>query len=141
MNSPYSVGSRTTLSRSTVFSRARRHATMSATVRMRRPCRRAKTFKSGRRAISPSAFMTSQMTATVRSPAMRIKSTAASVWPVRRNTPPSTACNGKMWPGRSKSPAPLRGSASVRTVRARSAALMPVVVPSRASTLTVKAVR
>src|SRR5918911_1031392 len=46
-----------------------------------------------------------------------------------------------MWPGRRKSPARVSGSASAVTVVARSSAETPVVVPSRASTDTVKAVR
>jgi hypothetical protein len=46
-----------------------------------------------------------------------------------------------MWPGWTKSPPVLLGSASRRIVRARSAALMPVVMPSAASTVTVKSVR
>src|SRR5437879_4622232 len=46
-----------------------------------------------------------------------------------------------MWPGRRKSSAPVSGSARAVTVRARSSADTPVVVPSRASTDTVNAVR
>src|SRR5438270_69549 len=46
-----------------------------------------------------------------------------------------------MWPGRRKSSALVSGSASAVTVRARSSADTPVVVPSRASTDTVNAVR
>ena len=45
-----------------------------------------------------------------------------------------------MWPGRLKSPGAAAGSASARSVAARSAALMPVEVPCRRSTVTVKAV-
>ena len=45
-----------------------------------------------------------------------------------------------MCPGRARSSGPVAGSTSARTVAARSAALMPVETPRRASTLTVKAV-
>lgn len=45
-----------------------------------------------------------------------------------------------MWPGLRKSAGWVAGSASIRSVRARSAAEMPVLMPSRASTVTVKAV-
>ena len=41
-----------------------------------------------------------------------------------------------MWPGRRKSPGALAGSASARSVSARSSAEMPVEMPSRASTVT-----
>ena len=88
----------------------------------------------------PSSFMTSQMTPAGVRPAMRLMSTAASVWPVRTSTPPSRATSGKTWPGETMSSAPLLGSTAAWTVRARSAALMPVVTPSRASMETVKAV-
>src|SRR2546422_470316 len=82
----------------------------------------------------------SQMTPTGASPAMRQRSTAASVCPARTSTPPSRARSGKMCPGFTRSEAAVPGSASSRIVRARSAALIPVLTPSRASTLTVNAV-
>ena len=44
------------------------------------------------------------------------KSTAASVWPERMSTPPSFAISGKIWPGRTKSSAPILPFASARTV-------------------------
>ena len=51
------------------------------------------------------------------------------------------AClSGQMCPGRRKLPGEAAGSASSRSVSARSSALMPVEIPSRASTVTVKAV-
>ncbi len=68
---------------------------------------------------------------------MRARSTAASVWPGRRSTPPSLARSGTTCPGRVKSCAVLFGSASRRIVVARSDAEMPVPIPSRASTVTV----
>src|SRR5262245_127971 len=88
----------------------------------------------------PSSFITSQMTPAGMSPASRARSTAASVWPVRSRTPPSFAFRGKMWPGWTRSSGPECGSIATWTVRARSAAEIPVVTPSRASTETVKAV-
>src|SRR2546425_39439 len=65
---------------------------------------------------------------------------SASVWPARTSTPPSRAWSGKICPGLTRSRVVVRGSARTLIVRARSAALMPVVTPSRASTLTVNAV-
>src|SRR5438309_5713617 len=92
------------------------------------------------RDMDPSGFVISQITPTGESPARRQRSTAASVWPARTSTPPSRACSGKMCPGLTRSWAFVAGSARTLIVRARSAALMPVVTPSRASTLTVNAV-
>ena len=57
---------------------------------------------------------------------MRARSTAASVWPARRRTPPSLAMSGKRWPGRTKSAGWLAGSQIAWIVRARSAAVIPV---------------
>jgi hypothetical protein len=48
--------------------------------------------------------------------------------------------SGQMWPGLRRSAARVAGSASARSVSARSAAEMPVLIPCRASTVTVKAV-
>ena len=84
--------------------------------------------------------MISQQTPAGWRPAMRTRSMVASVWPARRSTPPGTARRGKVWPGCTKSLTVALGSASVRMVRARSAALMPVVMSWAASTETVKAV-
>jgi len=105
-----------------------------------RPCRWAKVMRSLRRAIVPSSFMISQITPAGVSPASRARSTAASVWPVRSSTPPSRATSGKTWPGETMSWDPQEVSIATATVRARSAAEMPVVTPSRASIETVKAV-
>ena len=105
-----------------------------------RPCRWAKATRSGSRAIVPSSFMISQITPAGLRPARRAMSTAASVWPARTSTPPSRAISGKTWPGRDDVVRPLAGSIATATVRARSAAEMPVVTPSRASIETVKAV-
>src|SRR5918995_33987 len=88
----------------------------------------------------PSSFMTSQITPDGFSPASRARSTAASVCPVRSRTPPSLALSGKTWPGWTRSLGPECGSIATWIVRARSAAEIPVVTPSRASTETVNAV-
>jgi hypothetical protein len=88
----------------------------------------------------PSSFMISQITAAGLQPAMAARSQPASVWPARISTPPSTACSGKMWPGCTRSSAGCVGATAACTVRARSAAEMPVVTPSAASIDTVNAV-
>ncbi len=87
----------------------------------------------------PSSFITSQITPDGFSPASRDTSTAASVWPARTSTPPSRALSGKIWPGLAISAAPFAGSVATATVRARSAAEMPVAIPSTASIDRVKA--
>src|SRR5918995_257921 len=138
--SPYAVGSRTETVRSTSFSVRRRYSIRSATVISLMPWRSQNPIRSGTRAIVPSSFITSQTTPAGISPASRARSTAASVWPVRSSTPPARARSGKMWPGWTRSLAPLLGSIAVWIVRERSAAEIPVVTPSRASIETVKAV-
>ena len=84
--------------------------------------------------------MISQITPDGLSPARRATSTAASVWPARTSTPPSRATSGKTWPGETICSGPLAASIATEMVRARSAAEMPVVTPSRASIEMVKAV-
>ena len=97
-----------------------------------RPCRSQNFARSGTRAIVPSSFMTSQITADGSRPAIRARSTEASVCPARFRTPPACARSGNMWPGRARSAGRVAGSIAVRTVAARSAAEMPVVVrPAR----------
>ena len=105
-----------------------------------RPCSLAKTSRSGRRAIVPSSFITSQMTADGIRPAIAAMSQPASVWPARISTPPSCACSGKMWPGCTRSDGLASRATAACTVRERSAAEMPVVTPSAASMDTVNAV-
>jgi hypothetical protein len=105
-----------------------------------RPWRAANSSSCGRRAIVPSSFMISQMTAEGLSPAMRARSTDASVCPGRTSTPPFLARRGKTCPGRARSCGRVLESTAVRMVVARSDALMPVVTPLRASMETVKAV-
>src|SRR5713101_4102984 len=94
----------------------------------------------GTRAMVPSSFMISQMTPAGLNPAMRARSTEASVWPARTRTPPVRARSGKMWPGRARSCGLVFGSMAARMVMARSEALMPVVTPRRASMASQKAV-
>ena len=66
-----------------------------AMVPILRPCSAANSCRSGRRAMVPSSFMTSQITADGEQPAIAARSQPASVWPARISTPPSTACSGK----------------------------------------------
>ena len=82
----------------------------------------ANTRSSSARAISPSTFCDtiSQSTPAGVRPASRARSTAASVCPGLRSTPPSRARSGSTWPGRTKSAAVALGSASIRIVWARS---------------------
>ena len=84
--------------------------------------------------------MISQMTPAGLRPASRARSTAASVWPARSSTPPSLARRGKTWPGCTSDSGVERASIATWIVCARSAAEIPVVTPSRASTETVNAV-
>mmetsp|Transcript_22421 Transcript_22421/g.66762 ORF Transcript_22421/g.66762 Transcript_22421/m.66762 type:complete len:379 (+) Transcript_22421:919-2055(+) len=105
------------------------------------PCCLANSRRSGVRAMLPSRLLTiSDNTPAGKEPARRARSTLASVWPGRTNTPPGRQRSGKMCPGRLKSAAVAAGSAMVRSVLARSDAEMPVVMPSRRSTVTVNAV-
>jgi hypothetical protein len=113
-----------------------RSATVATWIRWVRP----NAIRSGRRAISPSGFMISQITPDGLSPASRARSTEPSVWPTRSSTPPSRARSGNMCPGTTMSRGPAVGSMATFTVCARSAAEIPVVTPSRASMLTVNAV-
>ena len=84
--------------------------------------------------------MISQTTPDGSSPASRARSTAASVCPMRSRTPPGFARNGNTCPGCTRSCGVESGWIATWIVRLRSAAEMPVVTPSRASTLTVNAV-
>ena len=51
----------------------------------------------------PSSCRISQSTPAGWSPASCARSTAASVWPARRSTPPALARSGKTWPGCTRS--------------------------------------
>ncbi len=92
------------------------------------------------RAISPSSRMISQMTPAGSRPARRARSTDPSVCPERTSTPPRRARSGKTCPGITRSSGPAPRETATRMVSDRSRAEMPVVVPWRASTLTVNAV-
>src|SRR5216684_2341799 len=105
----------------------------SATVSIFKLCSLQNSMSWGTRAMVPSSFMISQMTPAGLNPAMRARSTEASVWPARTRTPPVRARSGKMWPGRARSCGLVFGSMAARMVMARSEALMPVVTPRRAS--------
>src|SRR5919107_4789625 len=111
-----------------------------ATVTILTPCSAENLSRSGTRAMVPSSFMTSQITPAGLRPASRARSTAASVWPARFNTPPGRALKGKMCPGITRSSGPVRSSTATRQVWALSAAEMPVDMPSFASMEAVKAV-
>ena len=103
-------------------------------------CCAANSTRSGSRAISPLSLRTSQITAAGAHPASRARSQPASVWPARTSTPPSSAISGKTCPGCTRSRGPASARIATCTVRARSAAEMPVVTPSAASMDTVKLV-
>ena len=94
----------------------------------------------GIRAMVPSSFMISQITAAGVRPASAVRSQPASVWPARMSTPPFWARSGKMWPGFTRSDGFAFLAAATWIVRARSAAEMPVETPVAASIDTVKAV-
>ena len=137
---PYFVGRSASETLRTRHSVCIRYWMRSAIVRMGIPCSRLRRSSSGRRAIVPSGFMISQITPAGLSPAIRAKSTDASVWPARASTPPSLAWRGRMCPGLARSDGLVLGSMAARMVAARSKAEMPVVIPSTASIVTVKAV-
>ena len=90
------------------------------------PSRSPSSMRPGRRIIEPSSATISAIAPTGARPASRMSSTAASVWPPRSRTPPSTARSGRMWPGRMTLAGVEPGSASTLSVCARSEALMPV---------------
>ena len=92
------------------------------------------------RAMVPSSFMISQMTAAGLSPASLQRSTPPSVCPARESTPPALARRGKTWPGVTRSSGRTLSATAARMVVALSAAEMPVVTPARASMETVKLV-
>ena len=85
---------------------------------------------SGTRDMLPSSLHISLSTPHSRRPASLQKSTEASVCPSRASTPPSRGRSGKTCPGRLKSLGTAVGLARARNVAARSAAEIPVVVPS-----------
>ena len=104
------------------------------------PCRSQYGTRSGTRAIVPSSFMISQTTPAGVRPARRARSTAASVCPTARARRRLGRAAGRRAPGCTRSCGVEVGSIATWIVRARSAAEMPVVTPSRASIETVNAV-
>src|SRR3954453_1079175 len=112
----------------------------SAIVTIFRLCLWQYAARSSARAIVPSSFWISQITPAGIRPARRARSIEASVWPVPPSTPPAFALSGWTWPPTTMSSGPLPGSIAVCIVCAWSWTLMPVVTPSRASTVTVNGV-
>ena len=125
-------------SRTTMLSCWLRYWIKSAMLPILSWCSLANSSKSGKRAMLPSSFMISQMTAVGEQPAIAAKSQPASVWPERINTPPGWAIKGNICPGCTRSPGLAFGATAVLIVRARSAAEIPVVTPLAASIDTVK---
>ncbi len=78
-NVPNSVGSFSAISRVTSFSRRRRYSIRSAIVHIFSACLSQNPRRSGSRAMLPSSFRISQITATSRNPASRHRSTLPSV--------------------------------------------------------------
>lgn len=108
------------------------HSANISTLIIFKPHRSANRLQSSRRAMLPSSssFTSSQSTPALGRFVRRHRSMLASVWPLRVSVPPSRARRGTMWPGRVKSDGREVGEASARTVKARSCAEMPVVVPN-----------
>ena len=84
--------------------------------------------------------MISQITAAGVRPASLARSQPASVCPARTSTPPVFAITGKMWPGWTMSSGFAFAATATCTVRARSAAEIPLVTPLAASMDAVNAV-
>mmetsp|Transcript_8253 Transcript_8253/g.16549 ORF Transcript_8253/g.16549 Transcript_8253/m.16549 type:complete len:223 (-) Transcript_8253:259-927(-) len=90
--------------------------------------------------IVPSSFTISHNTPAGAQPAKRDRSTEASVCPGRTKTPPCRHLNGNMCPGLLKSSGTDDILDNALIVAVLSAAEIPVVVPTRRSTVTVNAV-
>ena len=107
------------------------HSASISTLINLRPHWSAKARQSSRLAIVPeaSSFTSSHRTPAGGWPVRKHKSTALSVCPLRERTPPSLARRGTICPGRVKSDDCAVGEARARTVRPRSCAEIPVVVP------------
>ena len=139
VNSPYAVGRRTDVIRSTSRSVRLRYSIRSATVIIFRPWRSQYGIRSGTRAIVPSSFITSQTTpAGVQAGQAGEVDRGLGLAGALQHAAPA-ARSGKTWPGWTRSWA-LVGSIATWIVRQRSGAEMPVVTPSRASIETVNAV-
>ena len=83
-NLPYLVGNAASATRATSFSLRRRWAISSSMEMISRLCRSAMSSNRSRLARSPFSSKISQRTPAGVSPAIRARSTAASVWPARR---------------------------------------------------------
>ena len=90
--------------------------------------RSASSESSAVRIMVPSSRIISQQSPHSFSPARRHRSTVASVWPFRSNTPFFLASRGNICPGRRKSSALASSSTQAMAVMERSAAEMPVEV-------------
>ena len=86
---PCRFGMRVSATRSTIRSVRLRYSTSCSMEISLRSCSLANTSSCGSRAIVPSSLTTSASTPAGGSPASRARSTAASVCPRRRSTPPS----------------------------------------------------
>ena len=117
-----------------------RYSIRSAMVPILSLCSAANWRRSGRRAIVPSSRMISHSTAAGVSPARRARSQHASVCPARTSTPPGCAISGNTCPGWTMSAAVDFSEVAILMVNARSAAEMPLAMPSAASIDTVKLV-
>ena len=89
----------------------------------------ATSLRSGTLAMDPSSFIISTKTPAGFIPASLARSIAASVWPVRRRTPPGFAFKGKICPGLPSSSGFVSGSTNARMVFDLSLAEIPVVHP------------
>ena len=92
------------------------------------------------RAIVPSSFITSHITADSVNPANLQRSVLPSVCPARDKTPPGKALTGKICPGETISLAFALALEATATVLDRSAEEIPVDIPYAASIETVKPV-
>ena len=124
-NVPYFVGMEASAARFTATSPcSRRQRMMSLLAAMCRSCSAANFSRSAMRAMVPSSFMISQMTAASLRPAMRHRSTLPSVCPARVSTPPFFARRGNTQPGETRSEGFAPSATATRTVWARPAAEM-----------------
>src|SRR5688572_1367150 len=139
-NLPHAVSRSRSSERVTSDSLRLRYSIRSAMVPILSLCSAANCSKSGRRAIVPSSRMISHSTAAGVRPARRARSQQASVCPARTSTPPGCATSGNTCPGCTMSAEVDLSDAAILMVKARSAAEMPVAMPSAASIETVKLV-
>src|SRR3990170_5280452 len=139
-NLPHAVSISRSEARCTSDSLRLRYSMRSAMVPILSLCSAANCSRSGRRAIVPSSRMISHSTAAGVRPARRARSQQASVCPARTSTPPGWATSGNTCPGCTMSAEVDLSDEAILMVNARSAAEMPVAMPSAASIDTVKLV-